>query len=402
VATPSRIRESSSQANRPTVEPPVRKRVDPLLFDRYIAARIRYVQILTEGLLRASHTVPIDRHEVLDLPDQRLMRLIVSSKPSTPTRRALIIIPGKVNYFYNLSGRRIGEALSDLGFAVDLCALEDCPDNDYEWSFVSNISEVLVAYGDEGEGLARLRTIGARCQSVSSLSLECVATPWYQRIRDLSERAGASLNLDLGMHDQSPFLERADRAKYRFVFSGLTRSEQRQLDALSEDDTARTIPWSFVGHTTPHRAALVDHLVQSVDPRGFVYTPVVSPYTESGSPHLNQQQFERVLERTRYQIWCSHHRFFYMESERFRSSMLTGGVPVKIIESRLDIPETAPLSYLMMELGDIEGRLTASVFPRLRRLLRSNWRQFPTLTQEMARFLRQAEIQADSYASRAA
>ena len=90
---------------------------------------------------------------------------------------------------------------------------------------------------------------------MASLSIDCVSTPWYHRIRDVSSRAGASPILDLGLCDQSRFLGRADRANYRFVFSGLTRSEQQQLDALDEDDTERTIPWSFVGHTTPHRAA---------------------------------------------------------------------------------------------------------------------------------------------------
>jgi hypothetical protein len=37
------------------------------------------------------------------------------------------------------------------------------------------------------------------------------------------------------------------------------------------------------------------------------------------------------MERARLQIWCSHHEHFYVESERFRNSLLTGGVPVKIL-----------------------------------------------------------------------
>jgi len=261
---------------------------------------------------------------------------------------------------------------------------------------------VTAPYGDEAGGLARIGAVGARCRSMASLSIDCVSTPWYHRIRDLSSRAGASLILDLGLHDQSRILGRADRANYRFVFSGLTRSEQQQLDALDEDDTERTIPWSFVGHTTPHRAALVDHLIQSIDPRGFVYTPAAAPYTEKGSPHLNQEQFERVLHRSRYQIWCSHHRYFYMEPERFRSSLLTGGVPVKIVDSRPAIPETAPLTYLMMEPADVRGRLTANVFPRLRRRFWSDWRRFPTLSQEIALVLHEATIDTKDYSSQAA
>jgi hypothetical protein len=130
--------------------------------------------------------------------------------------------------------------------------------------------------------------------------------------------------------------------------------------------------------------------------------PAMAPYTEKGSPHLNQQQFEQVLGRTRYQVWCSHHPYFYMEPERFRSSLLTGGVPVKIVESRREIPASAPLGYLMMEAADVAERLTAGVFLRLRRRFREDWRRFPTLAQEMARVLRDVGIETDRYSSRAA
>jgi hypothetical protein len=153
---------------------------------------------------------------------------------------------------------------------------------------------------------------------------------------------------------------------------------------------------------TPYRAALVDHLIQQVDPRGFVYMPAAAPYTERGSPHLNQQQFERVLGRTRYQVWCSHHSYFYMEPERFRSSLLTGGVPVKIVESKREVPASAPLAYLMMEAADVGERLTPRVFSRLRRRFRDDWRRFPTLAQEMARVLRDAGLEIDSYSCQAA
>ena len=116
----------------------------------------------------------------------------------------------------------------------------------------------------------------------------------------------------------------------------------------------RTIPWAFVGQSRAGSAALVDHLIQAVDPRGLVYMPGTSPYTEKGSPHLNQQQFERVLRQTRYQIWCSHHPYFYMETERFRTSLLTGGVPIRIVHSRAEVPESTPLRYLIMEPGEVE------------------------------------------------
>jgi len=320
----------------------------------------------------------------------------------TTSRRALIIIPGTVNYFYNLSGHRIAEALREIGFEVEVNTLSECSEDSFDWCLLSNITEILHAYGDLAGGLSRIGSIGGRCRAMASLAIDCVSTPWYHRIRDLSGRAGAGTILDLGLHDQSVFLEPEARGNYRFVFSGLTRSEMGTLDALGEDDGERTIPWAFVGHATPHRAALVDHLIQTVDPGGFVYIPAAAPYTEKGSPHLNQEQFERVLGRTRYQLWCSHHSYFYMEPERFRSSLLTGGVPVKIVDSRREIAKTAPLTYLMMEPGDVGAKLTESVFPRLRRRFWQDWRQFPTLGQEIARVLRADGIDTEARSSRAA
>jgi hypothetical protein len=326
----------------------------------------------------------------------------MDSDPKTTFRRALIIIPGTVNYFYNLSGHRIAEALRELGFEVNVNTLGECSEDSFDWCLLSNITEILHAYGDEACGLARIGSIGGRCRAMASLSIDCVSTPWYHRIRDLSGRVGAGLILDLGLYDQSGFLEPEARANYRFVLSGLTASERRRLDALGEDDSERTIPWSFVGHATPRRAALVDHLIQSVDPRGFVYMPAAAPYTEKGSPHLNQEQFDRVLDRTRYQVWCSYHSYFYMEPERFRSSLLTGGVPVKIVESRREVPKTAPLSYLMLEPRDCGERMTASAFSRLRRRFWQDWRRFPTLSQEIARVLRETGIGTEARSSRAA
>jgi hypothetical protein len=320
-------------------------------------------------------------------------RLTVHPNPKAASRRALILIPGTVNYFYNQSGHRIAEALGELGFGVDITTLGALEPADYDLCVLSNISEILHAHGDEWDGLSRIAAVGGRCRAMVSLGIDCVSTAWYQRIRDFSARVGASLILDLGLFDQGPFLRPEHRTNYRFVFSGLTPSEGRALELLGEDDTERTIPWAFVGALTPDRIAMVDHLVQVVDPGGFVYMPWPAPYPEEGSPHLNQQQFERVLGRTRYQIWCSGHSYFYMEPERFRTSLLTGGVPIKIVESQSQVPASVPLDYLMIELAELDGRLTAGVFPRLRRRFRDDWRRFPTLVEELARVFRAEGIE---------
>jgi hypothetical protein len=320
----------------------------------------------------------------------------------TQSRRAIIVIPGTVNYFYNLSGRRIAEALGELGFEVDVSTLGECPERGYDFGLISNINEVIFGFGDTEDGFRRIGALRERCRAMASLAIDCVRTSWYGLIRDYSARVNIGLIFDLGLFDQSAILSSADRASYRFVFSGLTAAEARAVDASDEDDRGRKIPWAFVGHLTPYRCALVDYLVRAVDPGGFVYMPLPAPYTETGSPHLNQQQFDRVLAHTKYQVWCSHHWHFYMEPERFRSSLLTGGVPIKMIESREQIPKDAPLGYLMMEPALVGERLSSRVFPRLRRRFRNDWRAFPTLAAELARVLHTAGIETGRFELRAA
>jgi hypothetical protein len=300
--------------------------------------------------------------------------------------RALIVIPGTVNYFYNQSGRRLGEALRCLGGDVDIHTLAECPERDYDWCIFSNITEVLFAAGEE-QGVRRIRSLAPRWRRTASCAIDCVRTVWYERIRELCRRCGVELILDLGLCDQGRYLPPERRDNYRFVFSGLTPTEKDALDELSRRDQPLVFPWAFVGHKTPYRVALVDHLLQSVDPGGFVYLPFPAPYTEKGSPHLNQEQFEMVLRQTRYQIWCSHHHHFYMEPERFRTSLLTGGVPVRILDSPNDVPPDAPFSYLMMDAEQVGPRLRNGNFQRVRGRFHSDWQRAPLLSEELSRVL---------------
>ena len=323
------------------------------------------------------------------------------SDSRTSTRRDLDHHSWNGELFLQFEWTSNRRSTAGVGFAVDVNTLGDCSEDDYDWCLLSNISEIVHAYGDEAGGLARIGSIGGRCRAMGEpfdrLRSDALVSPHPRPERP--RRAG--LILDLGLHDQSGFLEPEVRGlPVRALGSDAVGGAPARL--LLEDDSERTIPWSFIGHATPRRAALVDHLVQSVDPRGFVYLPAVAPYTEKGSPHLNQEQFERVLDRTRYQVWCSHHSHFYMEPERFRSSLLTGGVPVKIVDSRREVPNSVPLSYLMIEPGDCGEWLTETAFARLRRRFWQDWRRFPTLAQEIGCVLDEAGIDGHASTSRAA
>ena len=91
-----------------------------------------------------------------------------------------------------------------------------------------------------------------------------------------------------------------------------------------------------------------------------------------------------------------------METERFRTSLLTGGVPIKIVDSRAEIPGTAPLGYLILEPGEVKERLTDDRFLPLRRRFHQDWRGFPSLCEGMAVVLAEAGIVARGRSSQAA
>jgi hypothetical protein len=298
---------------------------------------------------------------------------------------ARVLIPGRMNYFYNQSGRRVADALRHLGGTVGVSPLADCPTGSpVDLLVASNLSEVLVGFGDHDAGVARVRDLRGRCRAFVSLAIDCVATPWYRRLCELAAECRADATLDLGLCDQSAHLPSDLRAGYRFAFNGLTPAEQELAVAAAADPTPRPFPWAFVGHVTPDRAALVDRLVTAVDPRGFVYLPELALYPEGESPHLNQGQYEAVLRASRRQVWCSHHPHFYLEPERFRTSLLTGAVPVKVLAPGTAVPADAPFSEWVRTAGDLGPGLT-TCDDRLRYL--QAWQARPTLAAELARVL---------------
>ncbi|MBY0524007.1 MAG: hypothetical protein K2R98_11445 [Gemmataceae bacterium] len=299
----------------------------------------------------------------------------------------LVLIPGTLNYFYNLNGRRLTDALRSLGVTVDLATLAECPEGSYDCCILSNITEVSLSDGDGREGLEQIEKLRHRCRVMLSCSLDCASTVWFHKVCELCRSVGADAVLDLGLCDQTQHVREQDLPLYYFLPAGLTPSELEEIQALDDKAQERPIPWTFVGHNTAERVALVDHLVQTVDPGGFVYVPTLAPYTEKGSPHLNQQQFEKVLHRTRYQIWCSHHPHFYMEPERFRMSLLTGGVPIKVVASKTELPEDLPFRYLLLRWEELPQRLRPEVFEQVRRRFRDDFMRIPSLAESLASFL---------------
>jgi len=322
-----------------------------------------------------------------------LARTLLNHSPGAPPPHALILIPNGMNYFYDQTGRRLAEALSALGVTMDVCSLGELPETHacYDWTFVVNITEVLVAYGaadpaerragrltpdEQTRALARLARVGERSRAIGAVQLDAAGTYWFDHACNLCVAAGIPTVFDLGFHDQLEALLPYQRPLYQFLFNGLTESERDQLDALPEGDT-RPVPWVFVGHLTPDRSALVRRLVRELDPRGFVYMPVLAPFTEGG-PHLDEAQFATVLSRAQYQVWRSHHAHFYLESERFRQSALAGGVPIKLMTAPLP-PGPLPFRDFLLDAESFATELRGWDFATMRQRVADEFRTLPTL-----------------------
>ena len=104
---------------------------------------------------------------------------------------ALILIPGSVNFLYNQCGRRIGEALTDLGIDVCLTTLPNCPRRQFDYCFISNISEVVL--NNESAGIQEIRSLREHCKTMISCGIDSVQTRWFARLLDLSRQAARTL-----------------------------------------------------------------------------------------------------------------------------------------------------------------------------------------------------------------
>lgn len=303
-----------------------------------------------------------------------------------PVPQVLVIVPGGVNYFYDQAGRRIAESLSLVGCRAEVHTLRTVPDGEFDACFLVNLYELGIGYGEQHVAVERVERLRRRCRRSFAVALDCAKTHWFSQTVDLCRRAGVTTLLDLGFADQSADLPPDARGLYRFVFNGLTAGERRALAAICPAAEHRPLPWVFVGHVSAARAALADRLVRELHPAGFVYLPRLVPVTDEG-PHLNEEQFQRVLSRARFQIWRSHHDYFYMESERFRTSALAGCVPVKVIRGWEDADPHLPFRHLLIDEDSLAPRLRAAKFEQTWGRFRDEFLACPSLEDGLGRLL---------------
>ncbi len=301
---------------------------------------------------------------------------------------ALVLVPGTVNYFYNVEGKRLAEALTNLGCQATLSTLDSYAERKYDWCFLFNLYEIDFAYRDRSGFLRQIQKLKSSCNFVIPALLESVQTKWFNDSIQIMAEAQLRTILDLGFENQQALLPDSSHYEYRSLFNGLTKAERLSAKSLPSEISAseRPIPWAFVGQATGERLRLVERLVQEYDPAGFVYLVRHVPYQENG-PHLGGQQLNRVLQSTRYKIWCSHHPYYYLESIRFRLALTNGCVPVKIIAGSQNANPAAPFSSLIFSEMDWIDRLRALDFETARRDFVAQFLSLPSLESSVSALL---------------
>jgi hypothetical protein len=304
-----------------------------------------------------------------------------------------------MNYFHELHERRLTEVLRSLGWVVDVGNLGEQIGEEYDWCVLTHISSML--FGSESvagmtgarlttEGkqpvLAAIRRLHPCCRAVACCLHDCTDFALYEEIQRLCRATGIDSILDFGFRDQSAALPPSVRSLYHFIPNGLTSSEQEAV-SREKSEEERPIPWVFIGHATVHRVALVNNLITRVDPRGFVYMPNLGKVAVKDVQQLSQRQYETVLRKCHYQIWLSQDQHFCLESERFRLSLLTGCVPIKVISEDEDRPSSLHFDYLVLRESEAAEKIRQFDFYEMRRRFRADFLAFPSLAEGLARFL---------------
>jgi hypothetical protein len=302
---------------------------------------------------------------------------------------ALILISGAVNYYYDNIGRRVGEALRNLGFQVDIRTLNQVAIKHYDWAFINPVVEVAHPYGNVDEALRRIAAVVKHAEHSANILLECVQTHWFVKSWEPFKQVKIQTLLDLGLHNQLadiPSSPAGMKDDYRFMVNGLTRREQRIAQFWLDHPEERPIPWAFVGHAEPIRVQFLDKVLHQLDRGGFVYMPQLSHITEDG-PHMNGQHMQATLERTKYFLWRTHHDYFYMESERFRSALLAGAVPIKIMQRDLLANRDVPFHNLLLDEENFGEAIKAMDFERIRQAFIHEFMALPSMEDELREFI---------------
>jgi hypothetical protein len=226
--------------------------------------------------------------------------------------------------------------------------------------------------------LQQIQLVQRHSRRSGVLSLDCVHTEWFARNYRLCQAIGIETLYDLGFHSQAHALKGNAGTKYQFLFNALTECERQQVLRIQHSRQERPIPWAFIGHLNPRRLAFAHMLIKRLGSEGVFYLPDLEPISVD-SPHFNATQLRRLLEKTRYYIWISHHDYFYVESERFRDALLAGCVPIKVQSQAAFNISSVPFNYLILNASDFDEHLQTIDYHKLQQRFVRDYLAKPSL-----------------------
>jgi len=157
----------------------------------------------------------------------RIASPVRASARGQPTPNLTVVVPGKVNYFYNRAGQRIAGAIHSLGASAEIHTLESLGRREGGCILVVSPPEVVASCADKSDGLSRIRALVDRADLVVAVSLECARTHWFTDQAAICNYAGIETIIDLGVTNQYEALTLDERRQYHFVVNGLTAAERQ-------------------------------------------------------------------------------------------------------------------------------------------------------------------------------
>jgi hypothetical protein len=311
--------------------------------------------------------------------------------------KILVIKPDGVNYYYEIIADRVSEALQNLGHQVTLAHLKNTSCEPYDLCLIVNIAEIIqgyasLGYGSRDDAAHCLQEIHQRSAHCCVVLMECLKTAWYFENHEWCASLQINHIIDLGYHHQKQYLLSNHWSSYSYLFNGLTYREQDIMRQMTIDTETRPIPWSMIGVFSQTRATLALRLVEHYDSKGFLYLKhqeTAQPAVLRQGPHINYEQLMQIQRRSVFSVWCSHHNYFYMESERFRLAALSGSIPIKIMLQPIPNELNPPFTYLMFDHSVAVWNIKALDTKEVLRRMTSDYLNQPTLEDGFKHYLDQ-------------
>ncbi len=242
--------------------------------------------------------------------------------------KILLLYTEHGNWFYEDLARRIHEDLGEEGYDAALVPAERFlagvyTGGPYDLILLTNLCEIIECLRFDNERtrcLERILTFPRRVL----LNCDAFQTYWYRRQFRFGPGVFSEV-LDLGVIPQNADKE-CDGVPIHWAPESFTRGEFAALEPWSDD---RPVPWAFMGHLTLPRVLLVCELQETLGRDGFVLIPPLAPYTKERGG-LSRETLFRVLKKSRFYIWNSHHPYPYHETLRVMHAVANGAMPVKI------------------------------------------------------------------------